>query len=216
MYAGGICLRLAYKAWTQSRLMLQRSSSHLTCSHGSDCGKKKKLNVQLWQLYAITINSFNNRKYIKKKEWTMVLVIQASKWHTRLGQQRNWGSFEKKENKNKKSPKGENKIKSSSGYWLSTIGQVQAHDAVMRLEYSCVGSKVSRRTRVWLDVDAPLLWVQVKGLQSSLLTQKLDLVNHFCSTVVSKAKEKKAGKNIIVNKKNNEQDVLNRQIFIWP
>ncbi|TNN66394.1 hypothetical protein EYF80_023433 [Liparis tanakae] len=62
--------------------------------------------------------------------------------------------------------------------------QVQAHDAVMRFEHGRVDSKVSRGTRVGLDVDTPQSWVQVKGLQGSFLTQQLNLIHHFCSTII--------------------------------
>lgn len=70
-------------------------------------------------------------------------------------------------------------------YWLSSVGQVQAHDAVVGVEHGSIDGKVGGRARIWLDIDAPQSWVQVKSLQGSLLTQQFNLVDHFCSTIVS-------------------------------
>lgn len=64
------------------------------------------------------------------------------------------------------------------------MGQVEAHDAVVRVEQGRVGGEVGRRARVGLHVDAPLGRVQVEGVQSALDAQPLVLVDHFIATVV--------------------------------
>lgn len=77
------------------------------------------------------------------------------------------------------------KRKAVGDHSLSSVGQVQAHDAVVRFEHRRVDGKVSGGTRVRLDVDPPQSRVQVKGVQGALLAQQLDLIHHLRSTVVS-------------------------------
>lgn len=86
----------------------------------------------------------------------------------------------------------------SNEYWLSTIRKVQAHDAVMGFQNSSVGSKVSGGARVRLHIDTPQSWVQVKSLQGPFLAQQLNLVDHFCSTIVSEGVQKKKKKRRII------------------
>ncbi|TNN60321.1 hypothetical protein EYF80_029486 [Liparis tanakae] len=62
--------------------------------------------------------------------------------------------------------------------------QIEAHNAVMWLQYRCVGCKVSGGSRVRLDVDAPQIWVQTKCEECSLLAQQLNLVNDLCTSIV--------------------------------
>jgi hypothetical protein len=45
--------------------------------------------------------------------------------------------------------------------------------------------KICRGSRQGLHIDAPLIRVQMKSFKGSLLTQKLDLVNIFVSSIVS-------------------------------
>lgn len=67
---------------------------------------------------------------------------------------------------------------------LSSVGQVQAHDAVVRLQDGRVGCKVGGGARVRLDVDAPQVGVQAEGAESPFLAQQLDLVDDLCTSVV--------------------------------
>lgn len=67
---------------------------------------------------------------------------------------------------------------------LSSVGQVQAHDAVVRLQDGRVGCEVGGGARVWLDVDAPQVGVQAEGAERTFLAQQLDLVDDLCTSVV--------------------------------
>lgn len=69
-------------------------------------------------------------------------------------------------------------------FLLSSVGQIQAHDAVVRLQDGRVGGKVGGGSRVRLNVDAPQLRVQAEGVERSFLTQQLDLVDDLCTSVV--------------------------------
>lgn len=67
---------------------------------------------------------------------------------------------------------------------LSSVRQIQAHDAVVRLQNGRVGRKVGGGSRVRLNVDAPQLRVQTEGVERSFLTQQLDLVDDLCTSIV--------------------------------
>ena len=75
----------------------------------------------------------------------------------------------------------------------------------MGVQHGGVDGKVSGGARVRLDVDTPQSWVQVKGLQGSFLTQQLNLVNNFCSTIVPEegVGEKKTFTKILIKLANN-------------
>jgi len=47
---------------------------------------------------------------------------------------------------------------------VATGGEIQTHDAIVGLEHSGVGGEVGRRTRVGLNVDAPLGGIEMEGL----------------------------------------------------
>mmetsp|Transcript_21723 Transcript_21723/g.40545 ORF Transcript_21723/g.40545 Transcript_21723/m.40545 type:complete len:300 (-) Transcript_21723:60-959(-) len=68
---------------------------------------------------------------------------------------------------------------------VSTTGQIQAHDTIVWAQESSVDSKVGRRSRIRLDIDAPLFRVQVIGLQGTLLAKFFDLIDDFVTSVVS-------------------------------
>ena len=63
-------------------------------------------------------------------------------------------------------------------------GQVQCHDAVLRLQHGRVGLEVGRRPGQRLHVDTPLLRVQVEGLQRAVLAQGLHLIDVLVAAVV--------------------------------
>mmetsp|Transcript_46937 Transcript_46937/g.93525 ORF Transcript_46937/g.93525 Transcript_46937/m.93525 type:complete len:415 (+) Transcript_46937:429-1673(+) len=66
-------------------------------------------------------------------------------------------------------------------------GQIQAHDAIVRVEQAGVDGKVSRRARVGLHVDAPLSRVQVEGSQSTRAAHVLKCVDVLVATIVASA-----------------------------
>eukprot|EP00754_Rhynchopus_humris_P025725 Rhum_TRINITY_DN14962_c0_g1::Rhum_TRINITY_DN14962_c0_g1_i1::g.130528::m.130528 len=67
---------------------------------------------------------------------------------------------------------------------VATAREVQAHDAVVRLEERRVHAEVGRRARVRLHVHAPLAVVRLEHLQATLLRQLLDLVDELVAAVV--------------------------------
>mmetsp|Transcript_37867 Transcript_37867/g.83159 ORF Transcript_37867/g.83159 Transcript_37867/m.83159 type:complete len:266 (-) Transcript_37867:74-871(-) len=68
---------------------------------------------------------------------------------------------------------------------MSTRGQIEAHDAIVRFEQSGVNGKVGGRARIRLDVDTPLLGIKTVSLESTLLTESFDLINDFVTAVVT-------------------------------
>ncbi len=72
---------------------------------------------------------------------------------------------------------------------MTTRRQIQAHDAVMRLQQSSVNCEVSRRSRVRLHIDTPFRRVKMESLESSLLTQILNLVNELVPSIVASARK---------------------------
>lgn len=59
------------------------------------------------------------------------------------------------------------------------------HYPVMWLKKCSINLKISRRTRQWLDIDTPLLSIQVECSQSPFLTKNFKLINILISTIVS-------------------------------
>lgn len=70
---------------------------------------------------------------------------------------------------------------------VTAVGQVQAHEPVVGLHDGLVSLEVGRAAAQALDVDAPLLRVETKGLESTPLAEQLDLVNVLVATVVAGA-----------------------------
>lgn len=66
-------------------------------------------------------------------------------------------------------------------------GEIQTHDAVVRLEHGGVGGEVGRRTRVGLDVDAPSGGIEMEGLEGAGTAQVLNLVDELVAAVVAVA-----------------------------
>lgn len=69
---------------------------------------------------------------------------------------------------------------------LSSIGKIQAHDSVMRLQDRCVRCKVGRRARVRLDVYPPQVGVQTEGGERSFLAEQLNLIYNLCPSIIPK------------------------------
>lgn len=67
---------------------------------------------------------------------------------------------------------------------VAAVRQIQAHQTSTRSHNSLVDLQVGRAATETLDVHAPLGWVDVEGLESTLLAKQLDLVNVLVSTVV--------------------------------
>ena len=70
---------------------------------------------------------------------------------------------------------------------VSTAGKVESHDSIVGTEKGRVDGEVGGRSRVWLDVDAPLFGVQSVGLEGTILAHGLDLINDLISSVVTGA-----------------------------
>ena len=68
---------------------------------------------------------------------------------------------------------------------VATAGKVQSHDSVVGSEKCRVYGKVGGRSRVRLDIDAPLFGVQSVGLEGTLLAHDLDLVDNLITSVVT-------------------------------
>ena len=70
---------------------------------------------------------------------------------------------------------------------MSTMREIQAHESVMRFHQSLVDLKIGRAATQALDIDTPLLRIQVEGFQCSLLASKLNGVNVLVTAVVAGA-----------------------------
>jgi len=68
---------------------------------------------------------------------------------------------------------------------VTTVRKVKTHESVVWAHDGLVDLEVCRRATQALDVNTPLLRVEVEGLESALLAKKLDLVNVFITTIVS-------------------------------
>lgn len=68
---------------------------------------------------------------------------------------------------------------------VATVGKVQTHQTTVRRHESLVDLQVCRASTEALDVYTPLGGVEVEGLESTLLAEKLNLVNVLVTTVVT-------------------------------
>lgn len=68
---------------------------------------------------------------------------------------------------------------------MATVGEVKTHETTVRRHDSLVDLEVGRRSRQALDVDTPLLRVEVEGLKGTALAEKLDLVDVLVATIVT-------------------------------
>lgn len=65
------------------------------------------------------------------------------------------------------------------------MGEVKTHEAVVGLHEGTVDVEVGGSTGQGLDVDAPLLGVQVEGLEGTLLAETLRHIDLLITTIVS-------------------------------
>lgn len=68
---------------------------------------------------------------------------------------------------------------------MATVGEVKTHETAVRRHDSLVDLEVGGRSRKALDVDTPLLRVDVEGLEGTALAEKLDLVDVLVATIVT-------------------------------
>lgn len=69
---------------------------------------------------------------------------------------------------------------------VTAIGKIEAHDAVVRLNERGINGEVGRRSRVGLDIHAPLLRVQLVRLQCAVLCENLDLIDELITAIIPK------------------------------
>lgn len=72
---------------------------------------------------------------------------------------------------------------------MAAVGQIQAHDAVVWLQKPGVDGEVGWRSRIRLDVDSPLLWVEFVGFQGAFLCKQLDLIDKLVPAIVAEKTE---------------------------
>ena len=68
---------------------------------------------------------------------------------------------------------------------MTTMRQIQTHKSVMRSHQGLIYLEICRTPTQALNVDTPLLRVQVKCFECSLLTCELDGIDVLVTTVVS-------------------------------
>lgn len=68
---------------------------------------------------------------------------------------------------------------------MTTVGEVKTHETAMRRHECLINLEVGRATAQALDVDTPLLRVEVEGLEGALLAEQLNLVDELITTVVA-------------------------------
>jgi hypothetical protein len=68
---------------------------------------------------------------------------------------------------------------------MATVGEIETHEAVMGAHESLVDLQVGRATTEALNVDTPLLRVEVEGLEGTGLAEKLNGIDVLVSTVVT-------------------------------
>ena len=68
---------------------------------------------------------------------------------------------------------------------MSTVGQIETHQAAVRAEKSRVNGKVSRTAGQRLNVHAPFGRIETISCQSSLLSQYLNLIDNLVASIVT-------------------------------
>lgn len=68
---------------------------------------------------------------------------------------------------------------------VATVGQVETHETAVRRHDSLVDLQVGRAATEALNVDTPLLVVEVEGIESTTLAEQLDLVNVLVTAIVT-------------------------------
>lgn len=72
---------------------------------------------------------------------------------------------------------------------MATVGEVETHQATVGGHEGLVDLEVGGAAAKGLDVDAPLLRVDVEGLEGTALAEELDLVDVLVAAVVAGAGE---------------------------
>jgi hypothetical protein len=67
---------------------------------------------------------------------------------------------------------------------MATVWQVETHESIVWAHNGLVNLEVGWGAGQALNVDTPLVCVEVEGLESTLLAGKLDLVDELVATVV--------------------------------
>lgn len=70
------------------------------------------------------------------------------------------------------------------------MGEVKAHDAVVGREEASINSEVGGRSRESLNIDTPLSRIQLEGLEGTLATEVLVLIDEFIAGIVPGASKK--------------------------
>jgi hypothetical protein len=68
---------------------------------------------------------------------------------------------------------------------MATVGKVKTHESIMRPHDSLVNLEIGRAARQTLDVDTPLLTVDVEGFKGTSLACQLNGINVLVTAVVS-------------------------------
>lgn len=68
---------------------------------------------------------------------------------------------------------------------VATVGKVKTHQAVMGAHESLVNLQIGRAATQALDIDTPLLRVEVEGLEGTSLASGLNNVNMLVTTIVT-------------------------------
>lgn len=68
---------------------------------------------------------------------------------------------------------------------VATVGQVETHETAVGRHDGLVDLQVGRAATEALDVDTPLLVVEVEGIESTALAEQLNPVNVLVATVVT-------------------------------
>ena len=71
---------------------------------------------------------------------------------------------------------------------VTTVGQVETHQTFVRAHEGLVDLQVGRATTQALDVDTPLVGLEVEGLQSTSLACKLNGINVLVTTIVTSSR----------------------------
>lgn len=72
---------------------------------------------------------------------------------------------------------------------MATVGEVKTHETTVRGHDGLVDLEVGRAAGQALNVDTPLLGVEVEGLKGTVLAENLDLVDVLVATIVAGAGE---------------------------
>lgn len=68
---------------------------------------------------------------------------------------------------------------------MATVGEIKTHQTVVRAHESLVNLQVGRAAAEALDIDTPLLGVEVESLESTSLAGKLKGIDVLVATIVT-------------------------------